>query len=131
MLAYEDPAAAIEWLSHAFGFEEDASERYTEPDGRITHAQLSLNGATIMLANPTPEYRSPKSHRQECETAARMLDNPWVVDGNLVYVDDVDAHYERARTAGAAIIRELEDPGIGHRLYSAEDLEGHRWMFSD
>jgi PhnB protein len=131
MLAYEDPAAAIEWLSRAFGFEEDASERYTEPDGRITHAQLSLNGATIMLANPTPEYRSPKNHRKECETAARMLDNPWVVDGNLVYVDDVDAHHERARTAGATIIRELEDPGIGHRLYSAEDLEGHRWMFSD
>ena len=131
MIGYEDPAAAIEWLSHAFGFEEDGSERYTEPDGRITHAQLSLNGATIMLANPTPEYRSPKSHRQECERAARMLDNPWVVDGNLVYVDDVDAHYERARAAGAKIIRELEDPGIGHRLYSAEDLEGHRWMFSD
>ena len=56
MIGYEDPAAAIEWLREAFGFEEDESERHTEPDGRITHAQLSLGEATIMLANPTPEY---------------------------------------------------------------------------
>ncbi len=95
----------------AFGFEEDESERYTEPDGRITHAQLSLGEATIMLANPTPEYVSPKTHRRECERAARMYDNPWVIDGNLVLIDDVDAHYERARAAGATILREPEDPG--------------------
>ena len=104
MIGYEDPAAAIEWLREAFGFEEDESERHTEPDGRITHAQLSLGEATIMLANPTPEYRSPKTHRQECEQAARMYDNPWVVDGNLVLIDDVDAHCERARAAGATIL---------------------------
>ena len=131
MIGYEEPASAIEFLSSAFGFEEDPAERYTEPDGRITHAQLSLGDATIMLANPTPEYVSPKTHRRECDRAARMYDNPWVIDGNLVMIDDVDAHCERARAAGATILREPADPGIGHRLYSAEDLEGHRWMFSE
>jgi len=52
-----------------------------------------------------------------------------VIDGHLVEVDDLDAHYERARAAGATIIREPEDPGIGRRIYTAEDPEGHRWMF--
>jgi uncharacterized glyoxalase superfamily protein PhnB len=44
-------------------------------------------------------------------------------------VDDVDAHYAQARAEGATILREPEEPGIGFRLYTAEDLEGHRWMF--
>jgi uncharacterized glyoxalase superfamily protein PhnB len=129
MLAYEDAGAAIDWLSKAFGFKEDESMRHTEPDGRVTHAEMSLDGGTIMLANPTPEYRSPKSHREECEAARRWLDNPWVVDGVYVHVDDVDAHHARAVEAGATILREPEEPGIGFRIYSAEDLEGHRWMF--
>jgi len=48
-----------------------------------------------------------------------------------VSVDDVDAHYEQARAAGATILSELEDnTGIGQRQYRAEDLEGHRWMFA-
>jgi uncharacterized glyoxalase superfamily protein PhnB len=44
-------------------------------------------------------------------------------------VDDVDAHCERARAAGATILREPTEPGVGFRIYSAEDAEGHRWMF--
>jgi PhnB protein len=60
-----------------------------------------------------------------------MLETPYVVDGVMVEVDDVDAHYERARAAGATILSELEDnPGVGQRQYRAEDLEGHRWMFA-
>jgi PhnB protein len=45
-----------------------------------------------------------------------------------VTVGDVDRHYERAKAAGATILREPEDLPVG-RLYSAADLEGHRWMF--
>jgi len=56
------------------------------------------------------------------------LDNPHVVDGVLVYVDDIDRHYERAKAAGATILREPKDEPYG-RLYNAGDLEGHRWMF--
>ena len=58
----------------------------------------------------------------------RWLATPWVVDGVHVEVVDLDAHYERARAAGATILREPEDLPFG-RLYSAADLEGHRWMF--
>ena len=45
-------------------------------------------------------------------------------------MDDVDAHHARAVAAGANVIRPLEDsPDAGMRLYTAEDCEGHRWMF--
>ena len=52
-----------------------------------------------------------------------------MIDGHFVEVDDVETHYERARTEGATILRDLEEPGIGFRIYTAEDPEGHRWMF--
>ena len=53
---------------------------------------------------------------------------PWVVDGIQVEVEDVDAHFERAKAAGAVILSEPRDNPAG-RLYRAEDPEGHRWMF--
>ena len=127
MLSYEDVGAAIDWLCAAFGFDE-SGQRFTDAEGRVTHAELSLDAATVFVGWPGPEYQSPGHHAQECEQAARWLDGPMVVDGVYVEVDDVDAHCERARAAGAAIIRGPEDIPIG-RLYSAADLEGHRWMF--
>ncbi len=127
MVSYEDVGAAVDWLSNAFGFRE-SGERFSDGDGRVTHAELSLDGATVMLGWPGPEYRSPAHHADECEQAARWLATPFVVDGAEVEVDDVDAHEAQARAAGATIIRELEDLPFG-RLYSAADLEGHRWMF--
>lgn len=126
-IGYEDAAAAIEWLERAFGFAEDREARYEE-DGRVTHAELDLGGALIYVSTPAG-YSSPRSLRETSELARRAYDNPWVIDGHFVEVDDVDAHYERARAAGVTILREPEEPGIGHRIYSAEDLEGHRWMF--
>ena len=127
MVSYEDVGAAVDWLSNAFGFRE-SGERFSDGGGRVTHAQLSLDGATVMLGWPGPDYRSPRRHAQECAQAARWLATPWVVDGVQVEVGDVDAHYERTRAAGAEILREREDLPFG-RLYSAADLEGHRWMF--
>jgi uncharacterized glyoxalase superfamily protein PhnB len=126
-IGYEDAAAAIEWLERAFGFIEDRSSRH-EQDGVIGHAELELEGARIYLSTPRG-YASPKRMREESELARGAYDNPWVIDGLYVEVEDVDAHYERARGAGATILREPEEPGIGARIYSAEDLEGHRWMF--
>ena len=126
-IGYEDAGAAIAWLERAFGFQEDRSARYEE-DGTITHAELDVGGATVYVSTPSG-YASPRRVREESEAARRAYDNPWVIDGHFVEVVDVDAHYARAREAGATILREPEDPGIGHRIYAAEDLEGHRWMF--
>ena len=54
---------------------------------------------------------------------------PWVIDGVWVRVDDVDAHRERAREAGARLPGDVEDGPVG-RLYRVENHEGHRWMFT-
>jgi len=130
MIAYEDAAAAIDWLTEAFGFTEREGQRHTAGDGTVTHAELERDGAIIMLATPNADYQSPRRHRETCEAARRWQDNPWVVDGLFVAVDDVDAHHAQATAAGAMVIRPLEDSeGAGMRLYTAEDLEGHRWMF--
>jgi PhnB protein len=126
-IGYEDAAAAIEWLEGAFGFREKREER-VEQDGTIAHAQLGLEGATIFLSTPAG-YASPRTLRAESDAARRSYDNRWVIDGHFVEVGDVDAHYERARAAGATILSEPEEPGYGFRIYVAEDPEGHRWMF--
>lgn len=126
MIAYEDGVAAMEWLARAFGFRERA--RYTEPDGTLSHGEMEAGDGFIMLATPTPDYRGPKRLREICEQARKWSAVPWIIDGVLVYVDDLDAHIRRAREAGATILSEIEEDPPGRR-YRAEDLEGHRWFF--
>lgn len=128
MLSYEDVAAAVEWLTDAFGFQEVGGERYTDDDGRVTHAELELDGAVLYLGWPGDGYMSPAHHAQVCEHARRWSDVPYIVNGVHISVDDVDAHCVRARAAGATILREPKTEPYG-RLYNAADLEGHRWMF--
>jgi uncharacterized glyoxalase superfamily protein PhnB len=126
MISYEDGIAALEWLTKAFGFVERT--RYIGEDGRLGHGEMDAGTGVIMLATPSPEYQSPKRHRETCNGAKAWSAVPWVVDGVLVYVDDIDQHYEQAKAAGASILSEPEGQPYG-RLYRAEDLEGHRWMF--
>ena len=129
MLSYEDCGASADWLCRAFGFEE--RERYADEDGTVTHVELRAAGSgVVFLGNPGPAYRSPRRHREECASAARWSEVPYVIDGVWVGVDDVDAHFARARGAGATILSEVEDTPVG-RHYRAEDPEGHRWMFSE
>jgi uncharacterized glyoxalase superfamily protein PhnB len=127
MLTYEDAGAAADWLCGAFGFRE-SGERFSDEEGRVTHAELSFGDGLVMLGFAGPEYRGPRRHAEDCEQAARWLDNPYVVDGVLVHVPDLDAHLARAREAGATVLRGPEEQPFG-RLYTAADPEGHRWMF--
>src|SRR2546425_1389359 len=101
MLAYEDGPAALDWLAEAFGFRERA--RMLGPDGRLAHGEMEAGDGLIMLATPTPDYENPRRHREHCERARAWSAVPWVIDGVLVSVDDVDKHYERAKGAGAVI----------------------------
>jgi uncharacterized glyoxalase superfamily protein PhnB len=127
MPTYEDVAAASAWLCEAFGFEERG--RFSGDDGTVTTAIVHVpGGGVLMLGRTGPDYQSPRRHRDTCEAARRWHQVPYVVDGVLVTVDDVDQHSARARAAGALILTEPEDTPHG-RHYRAEDLEGHRWMF--
>src|SRR5262245_9887530 len=126
MLSYEDGVAALAWLHRAFGFEEIA--RYTEADGRLSHGEMRAGAGLIMLASPTPDYQSPKRHREVCDQARKWSTVPWIIDGVLVYVDDLERHFARAKAAGVEILFDIGQGPPGRR-YRAEDIEGHRWFF--
>ncbi len=116
MLSYADAPAAIDFLAKAFGFDE--LYRLEMPDGKIGHAELGYDGVRVMLASEYP---------------ALGLESPRALDTRYsqiyVSVDDVDAHYARAREAGATIAAAPADQDYGDRIYRASDPEGHRWIF--
>jgi uncharacterized glyoxalase superfamily protein PhnB len=115
---YDDPAAALDWLSKAFGFTKRMS--MPGPDGGIMHAEMDVEDSVIMMS-PTSGadvWKSPKSLGGS------------VTLGLYVYVGDVDAHCDHARSAGAAVVSDPEDMFWGDRTYVVEDLEGHRWTFA-
>ena len=114
-LLYEDVSAMLDWLSRAFGFEEKL--RFADEDGTISHAEMSIEGGSIMMGAPGGDYRSPKNGGGF----------PAQVQ---VYVDDVDDHYARAKAAGAEIRQEPMDMPYGERRYDVYDAEGHLWMFA-
>src|SRR5690242_2081598 len=128
MLAYADGPAAMDWLAKAFGFVEKT--RWLDDDGRLSHGEMTTGNGLVMLATPSPEYEGPREHREHCERARAWSAVPYVVNGVLVHVDDLDEHYERAKSAGARILSEPEE-GYPGRRYRAEDLEGQRWMFME
>jgi uncharacterized glyoxalase superfamily protein PhnB len=115
-LYYEDAAAAMDWLVRVFGFEERL--RIENDQGRVNHGELKLGDGLVMVGEPGSGYENPNK-RGGRATA-----------GVNVYVDDVDAHFERAKAAGAKINEEPADQDYGDRRYIAEDLEGHDWFFA-
>ena len=126
MLSYEDGVAALEWLTRVFGFKE--LRRMVTPEGALAHGEMQAGDGMIMLATPSPEYEGPRTHREHCERARRWSEVPYIIDGVLVLLPDVEAHFARASAEGATILSPIETGGPGTR-YRAEDLEGHRWMF--
>jgi len=128
MIAYDNGPEAMDWLARAFGFRERT--RMLAKDGRLGHGEMDAGGGVIMLATPSPNYHGPKKHRAESEAARLWSEVPYIVDGVLVYVDDVDQHFARAKAAGATVLSPIESTPDGKR-YRAEDLEGHRWMFME
>ena len=114
---YRDAAAALQWLTRAFGFEK--TQAFSGPDGTVIHAEMRFGGGVIMLGTDSGE-------QEKQSTAARHLP---AGHGIYVCVDDVDTHYERAKSAGALIIYEPENTEFGTRRYRALDLEGYEWSF--
>ena len=117
MLVYADAPAALDFLSHAFGFEE--RYRMEMVDGRIGHAEIGYQDNIVMLASEFGEMG-----------LASPRDMPTRHGQVLCYVDDVDAHYRNAMAAGATVVAAPEDQDYGNRMYRAVDPEGHRWIFS-
>lgn len=119
VLVYEDVAEAVEWLSDAFGF----VERLRIGDHR---SQLSIGDGAMVVAGRRVSSGSWSSDPVEFRPPRRGV----VSHSVTVRVQDLDAHYERARANGARIVEAPSDHPYGERQYAAEDLAGHRWTFS-
>lgn len=123
-LVYQDPNRMIDWLCEAFGFE--LRLKVEGEGGSVEHSELTYGDAVVMASSEQSRlgqhFRSPLG--AGCNTQNLFL-----------YVDEVDAHCERARRAGAKIVKEPEDTDYGEdywadRNYGAQDPEGHHWWFA-
>ena len=114
---YQDPWAALDWLERAFGFER--SMVITDKDGKLGHSEMRFAGGLIYVGSEWADHvASPKSLGGK---------NTQTIHVHLR--DGIDAHCERARSAGAVIVREPKDQFYGDRVYAAKDPEGHVWSF--
>jgi uncharacterized glyoxalase superfamily protein PhnB len=117
MLDYADAGAAIEFLRSAFGFEE--TMRMDGDNGSVAHAELALGRTVISLSTVWREGGFSTPHE-----LGGVHSQVWCE------VEDVDAHFRRARAAGAVVLGEPVDQDYGFRTYRAVDPEGHRWYFA-
>jgi uncharacterized glyoxalase superfamily protein PhnB len=111
VLIYPDVRAAVEWLSAAFGFEERVQI------GENHRSQMKVGDGAVILGDIRNDRKPPR----EGETTHCVM----------VRVEDARAHCERAKAHGAKIIDELRDFPYGERQYTAMDLAGHQWTFSE
>lgn len=115
-ITYREMAQAAAWLTATFGF----TEHYRHgggPDGPVSGAQMHLGQAWIMLRRAGGAHASPA----QCGFVTQSL---------TVFVDDVHAHFRRAKAAGAELVEDLHETIYGELQYGVADLEGHRWLFS-
>jgi uncharacterized glyoxalase superfamily protein PhnB len=124
-LYYDDARAAIDWLVSAFGFE---IRLLVEGDGgTVEHSELVLGGGLVMVGEAREDKREKFPYmRSPSQVGGANTQNM------MVYVDDAKAHCERARAAGAVIVREPEthDYGEDHWAdlgYECRDPGGHHW----
>ncbi|CAN7500463.1 VOC family protein [Variovorax sp. LjRoot290] len=113
-LCVNDTAAAIAYYGEVFGAREKF--RLTEPSGRIGHAELDFDGATLMLSDEFPEYGILGAKAIGATAVTIHL-----------HVDDADAVIERALKAGATLEIPIQDQFYGERSGSFRDPFGHRW----
>jgi len=119
-LRYRDALAAIDWLCRAFGFERHA----VYADGDIVHhAQLVFGNGMVMLGSAGTAGEWGKYVVQPDEIGGRGTHSCCVI------VADADAHYARAKAAGAEIVIDIADQDYGGRGYACRDTEGHLWWF--
>jgi uncharacterized glyoxalase superfamily protein PhnB len=111
VLIYPDVREAVAWLSAAFGFAERVRI------GEDHRSQLSVGDGAVIIGDVRHDRRPPRSGE--------------VTHSVMVRVPNARAHCERAREHGARILMEPTDFEYGERQYSAEDLAGHQWTFSE
>jgi uncharacterized glyoxalase superfamily protein PhnB len=111
VLIYPDVRAAVAWLSAAFGFQERVQI------GENHRSQMKAGDGAVILGDIRYDRRPPREGE--------------VTHSIVVRVEDALAHCERARAHGAKIIEDPKDFPYGERQYTAVDLAGHHWTFTE
>lgn len=110
-----DVPAEVDWLVRVFGFE----KIMVQPTGNGRHhGEVRHGGGMVMMGTAADQFGSKSPNQAKAHTG-----------GVFVYLDDVDAHYARAKAAGAEIVQEIADQEYG-RTYWARCPEGHDWFFT-
>ena len=118
-LVVRDGAAAIDFYGRAFGAEE-VGERFTDPGGRLIHAVVRIGDSMVMITDDMADGPAAAPDRVDGLVTCVMS----------LYWEDVDAAWERAVGAGAAVIFELQDHFYGERGGRLRDPFGQQWMMS-
>lgn len=108
-LINENASRLIEFLKLVFDAEE--TNRLSGPDGRVMHAELKIGDSTLMVSDPSSEWRPMPA-------------------SIVIYVEDVDAVYKRALEVGAISLREPTDQFYGDRSAGVKDLAGNHWWIA-
>jgi predicted enzyme related to lactoylglutathione lyase len=111
-IMYRDVPAAIAWLTRTFGFTE--CYRYGEP---VSGAQMQIGTAWIMLKRAADGESTPSQLGYGTQSLT-------------IFLNDLEAHFQRAKAAGAKILEDIHETVYGELQYAAEDLDGHHWLFS-
>ena len=114
-ILYRDVPAALEWLARALGF---AERMRTQTPRSGTHGEMLVGDQLVMTGQGGSRSRMQSVSETKVAT-----------QGFFVYLAEADAHYERARAAGAQSDKPPEDLPYG-RSYTVRDLEGHPWFFT-
>ncbi|ODV44099.1 glyoxalase [Cupriavidus sp. UYMMa02A] len=114
---YREPLGALDWLEQAFGF--TRTMVITDDQGKLAHAEMRFGDSYLMVGSEWADYTASPASVNGKNTQAL----------HVHLQDGLDAHCERARAAGAVIVREPEDQFYGDRVYAARDPEGHVWTF--
>jgi uncharacterized glyoxalase superfamily protein PhnB len=104
-LAYPDVIAAAKWLCNAFGF----SERLRVAQHRV---QLTFGTGAVIVIQGSIDHAGSRSH------------------AIMVRVENIDEHYAKSTAAGARVTGNPMTHAYGERQYAAQDLAGHRWVFT-
>jgi len=117
LIRYRDPRSAVAWLLEAFGFETRCL--VSRVDGSFAYAHLAF-GDNLIMVTPAPDAQ-PDRPAPEPEKPA--------IDGRYFVVDDIEAHFARAKAGGAEILSEIAADDHGGRRYTCRDPDGHVWTF--
>ena len=114
VLPYSNIRAAHDFLVDVVGLD---SAGLVEHEGSVVHGEVRAGARRFWLHEATGAFTTPAA--ADARTG-----------GIVLHVRDVDAHYERAKAAGATILREPTDEDYGQREYGLRDPEGHDWYIA-